>query len=427
MDDFNQNQEQYIKERMKQRPLNRKKLMRRTIVTALMAVIFGVLACFTFLVLEPVFTNLLYPEDEPTVVVIPEDEEEIKPEDMLLDDEDSPEVTAPVQEKEDVSPLELYKNAMGDAKVLANDVMKSMVKVIGESQDKDWFDDSYTNENVTTGLFIANNGRELLFLTETGKLNNSEDINVIFADGKKAVATIKQMDVNTDLCIIAVETGSVSKDSLDKLKPAVVANSINAASIMTPVIVVGYIYGNGETYVLGNITSNTEQISLTDSNYRIINTDIYGSSQATGVMVNLKGEVVGIVNRSLMNNEAPYMISAFGISDLKDTIERMSNGKSNPLLGVTGIDVSDEAHEEKGVPYGAYVTGIVMNSPAMKAGIQSGDIIVKMDDTEIIKYAQLTDLLMSREPESEVVLTIMRQAHDEYRDIEINIVLGENK
>ena len=69
MEDFDKSQNyEMIKERMKERPINRKKLIRRTVITVSMAIIFGVFACFTFLVLEPVFSNFLYPEPEPEEV-----------------------------------------------------------------------------------------------------------------------------------------------------------------------------------------------------------------------------------------------------------------------------------------------------------------------------------------------------------------------
>ena len=87
MEEIN-NQEEYelIRERIKTRPINRKKLIRRTVITAAMAVIFGVLACITFLVLEPVFSNMLTPEEEPVAneVKIPIEEEEILPEDIAF-------------------------------------------------------------------------------------------------------------------------------------------------------------------------------------------------------------------------------------------------------------------------------------------------------------------------------------------------------
>ena len=77
-----------IKEKIKAKPLNKKKLLRRTIITASMAVIFGLIACFTFLILEPLFSNLLYPQEEQEPITFPEEEEEILPEDLLTDEDE---------------------------------------------------------------------------------------------------------------------------------------------------------------------------------------------------------------------------------------------------------------------------------------------------------------------------------------------------
>ena len=75
----------FMIEKIKERPVNKKKLLRRTLITVSMAVIFGLVACFTFLVLEPVISNWLYPEEEPQVVVFPEDQDEMSPEQMLAE------------------------------------------------------------------------------------------------------------------------------------------------------------------------------------------------------------------------------------------------------------------------------------------------------------------------------------------------------
>ena len=58
------NQDNFMIEKIKQRPINKPRLIRRTLITVSMAVIFGLIACFTFLVLEPVISNWLYPEEE---------------------------------------------------------------------------------------------------------------------------------------------------------------------------------------------------------------------------------------------------------------------------------------------------------------------------------------------------------------------------
>ena len=147
----------FMKETIKQRPLNRKKLLRRTIITASMAVIFGLIACVTFLLLEPVISNRLYPEEEPQTVVFVEEtrEDEILPEDMLTEDrladeaESSPEPTAPAaledsQIEQVLSEMELgvedYLSLSGAVRDVAKTAENSMVKVVGITSDRDWFD-----------------------------------------------------------------------------------------------------------------------------------------------------------------------------------------------------------------------------------------------------------------------------------------------
>ena len=86
----------FITETIKQRPINKKKLLRQTLITAAMAVVFSLVACLTFLLLEPVISNWLYPEEEPEPIEFPEETEEMLPEDMIVDDSQmQPEPTQP--------------------------------------------------------------------------------------------------------------------------------------------------------------------------------------------------------------------------------------------------------------------------------------------------------------------------------------------
>ena len=135
----NQDRTDFLRETIKQRPLNRKKLIRKTIITAAMAVIFGLVACLTFLLLEPVISNRLYPEEKPSTVVLVEEKEseEILPEDMIADDSEmSPEPVTPVLEDEQIAQL-LSEMKLGVEdyilKPVAPDEFKNtMLKVISE-------------------------------------------------------------------------------------------------------------------------------------------------------------------------------------------------------------------------------------------------------------------------------------------------------
>ena len=105
----------------------------------------------------------------------------------------------------------------------------------------------------------------------------------------------------------------------------------------------------------------------------------------------------------------------------------MSNGQQAAYLGINGTNVTREANTSLGVPYGAYVTGIIMDSPAMKAGIQSGDIIVGINDVTIESFLQYMDVLGACKPEETINVVIKRQGSEEYREITIPIILGKLK
>ena len=80
---------------------------------------------------------------------------------------------------------------------------------------------------------------------------------------------------------------------------------------------------------------------------------------------------------------------SYVIPELKKRIEQSSNGKEIPLLGIKGIEVVAEAKEQQGVPAGAYITSIKWDSPAMTAGLQPGDRIVKIDGEAVTDPASV--------------------------------------
>ena len=425
----NQQKEEYeiIRERIKTRPINQKKLFRRTLITAAMAVIFGVLACITFLVLEPIFSNLLTPQDEPAAkdIEIPLDKEETLPKDMLLEDE--VETAAPIiirEEAETIPALDSYSNLYGELYNLSREVRKSVVTVTGVNQNVDWFDNEYERKGVTSGLIVANNGVELLILTDYAVIDDSENIKVTFFNDITVEGTIKETDKNTGLAVVAIANENLPSVLLDEALIANLGNSRTNRLLAAPVIAVGHPLGKVDSVEYGMITSKSNTMNRIDNNYEILTTDMYGDEDSNGVIFNLSGEVVGIIYQRGPAAAGRSTISLLGISDIKKTIERMSNGKVRAYLGVTGTDVTMEAIN-KGVPAGAYVTGIEMDSPAMMAGIQSGDVIVKVDGYDITTFAVLTEAIVAHAPEEEAEITIRRMNGEEYTDVTIKVQLME--
>ena len=210
---------EFIKEKVKERPLNRRKLFKKTLLTASMAAIFGLIACVTFLVLEPVFSNLLYPEEEPQQVELKEEniEDEMRPEDMILEEETETETTTELQTVVEKVALEigdyqkLYRNMYTVAKTFAD---HSMVTVTGVVSDVDWFDNTYENQGQTAGLIVADNGKELLILVDDAAISQAEELEVSFYSGRSVSASLKGKDKETGLAILSVALEDISDDKM---------------------------------------------------------------------------------------------------------------------------------------------------------------------------------------------------------------------
>lgn len=432
----NRNQEtDFMKETIKQRPLNRKKLIRRTLITAAMAVIFGTVACLTFLVLEPVISNRLYPEEEPSIVVLTEEtqEDEILPEDMIVDESqmNAEPTQPPALEDEQIAQVlsemklgvEDYNSLYSALSDVAKEVQKSMVTVVGITSDVDWFNNVYESEGAVSGVIVADNGKELLILTSYQDIKDAEILKIRFYDDMEYEAVLKKRDLNTGLVILSVAKESIESTTLQIAKPASLGSSAASNLAGNPVIAIGQPMGVRDSLCYGFITSSGSSIDLPDSKYKWISTDIYGSTNATGVLTNLKGQIVGIIDTAHNNSDTKNLIGALGITDLKKIIECMSNDKDVPYLGVHGADVTSEINEELGVPYGAYIMEIDMDSPAMEAGIQSGDVIIGFGDTQISNYQELINCIIDSMPPQETVsVKLLRQGPDEYTEMKLDVV-----
>ena len=432
----NQNNTDFLKETIKQRPLNKRKLVRRTLITAAMADIFGMVACFTFLLLEPVISNRLYPEEEPEAIVFEEEteENEILPEDMIADESQmQPEETEPPALEDEqiaqvLSEMQLgtndYLTLFNEMNKVAKEVQKSIVTVVGVTSDVTWLDNEYENEGVVSGVVVADNGKELLILANIRSIKDAEILKVAFSDGSEYEAEMKKKDNNTGFAIISIQKSIVKESTVAIAKPVALGSSAGSSLVGIPVIAIGRPVGTEGSLCYGNITSTGNSITLPDSNYKYLTTDIYGSTSASGIIINLKGQIVGIIDTSYNASDMKNMISAVGITELKKVVESLSNNKDIAYFGVYGVDVTKEANEEMGVPFGAYILEIDMDAPAMNAGIQSGDIIVRIGEKEITNYAALVETLLTFKPEETVTVGLMRQGPEGYIEMEVEAVLS---
>lgn len=427
-----------IREKMKERPLNKRRLLRRTLLTALMAVVFGTVACLTFLLLEPIISNRLYPEEPPEIIEFNEEAtEEILPEDMFADDSEMQSETqepAVLEDEQIERVLAAFKLDIDDYLSMNNallevakEAQRSMVTVVGVSSDVDWFNNTYESESTTSGVIIDDKNKELLILVNINSIAQAETIRVIFCDGSQHEATIRQQDKTTGLAVLSVSQEGIKITTMEAIKIMQFGSSEGSSLMGIPIIALGRPVSNADSIAYGMVTSVAGQVNLVDARYKLLTTDIYGSSGATGILINIRGRMIGLIDNNYNSSDTKNLISAIGISDLRKLIEKMSNNNDIAYFGIYSMDVTQQANEEAGVPFGAYITEIDLDSPAMDAGIQSGDVIIKVNDVEILQNKELADVLMDSLPEQILRITLMRQSPEGYSAMTLNVTLRERE
>ena len=426
----------FMQEQIKKRPINKRKLIKRTFTTGALAIMFGVIASLVFILLEPTLTKLVSPKEEkPTIslpdTTLPEEVNEVLPEDMIqdqqeLDEKDKPaEPTLPIMSSIQKTDLEIedYQKLYGKLSSLAEDTKRGMVTVTGSSSDVDWFSNVYEKKSSVSGIMVADNGTDVFIVTNYSYLSTAEEIDVTFPTGEVIQATPIAHDKATNIMILSIPVSYVPKDEEGEITYATLGNSNVGNHLGDVVLAIGDPMGYSDSLGYGIITSLGTPINTTDHNYKLITTDIYGSKNAEGYLINTKGQVIGIINQKYNNNDLGNQISAIGISELKHLIEDLSNDVERTFLGITMVEITPQAIEN-GIPEGAFVRKVELDSPAMEVGIAAGDIIVALDGSKMGSAAEVEERLRKYKPEDEVPLTLLRSAGEEYKEINVTVKLG---
>ena len=460
----------FMQEKIKARPVNHRKILRRTLGTAGLAVLFGGVACLVFLVMEPVISRLLYPdENKVQEVTFSEDgqtmdsaagssleTEEINPADMIQNDSDlaSSAASAAAEkaaaeaarkaaaEAVDASGENLdqeigqiidsraytaadYQKIYGMLNDTAAKASKSVAVVTRITADSTWYGEEYENSGKAPGLIVAEHDEQILILCEDQAVQGADEITVTFPDGTLMKGKTVGIDTVSGYAVVGVDGTKISDSARQNFAIAELGSSKQSNLTGTPVIALGAPAGTVGSVSYGIVTSTSTSLDVIDASYKLLTTDIYGSSAASGVLINLSGQVLGIIDMDYNGADMKNMISAVGITDMKALIGQLSNGEKPAYLGIHGADVPENVTKEQGVPQGAYVRKVEEGSPAMAAGVISGDVITEFDGTSITTWSELLTKLRSHQPGDDVKLKVQRTGNDGYQEESLQATLQE--
>ena len=250
-------------------------------------------------------------------------------------------------------------------------------------------------------------------LTAQHVIDKAKEIEVRLADSRRFSAQLIAADTQVDLAILKIAS--------DRDLPILVVGNSDKLHVGDLAVVFGYPFGRESSMSLG-VISRPGRTYAESASYEFIQTDAGAYAGGSGgPLLNSKGHVIGMIT---MASERGNMGFATPINVIRKMIPRLLNGEKFAWgwLGVQMVEVSLEQAKTLGlsVPNGVVVSSVLPGQPAARVGLQSRDIILSVNGTQVDSPREVVRMIGGLEAGKVVKLTILRRGHT----LQLSVPLG---
>lgn len=335
-----------------------------------------------------------------------------------------------------------------DVTRVVEQVMPCVVSIFGTYVVEDSFFGyyDYESEGGGSGIIIAESDSELLIVTNNHVVEDTKEMTVQFIDDSVAEARVKGTDPDMDLAVIAVDLDDLDPSTKKQIRVAILGNS-DTLQVGEPAIAIGNALGYGQSVTTGVISAvnrsytdedgplyggNTEDYDPDEVKYLIQTDAAINPGNSGGALLNVNGEVIGINSSKIADYTIEGMGYAIPISTAAPIIEELMTQRTRPAkkdeggayLGVSGMEATEKMLERYDLSDGIYITQVFDDTPAEKAGIRKGDILISIDGEEVADMDELADVLSCYEEGDRVTIQMLKRSNQGYQEDEVKVVLG---
>lgn len=243
---------------------------------------------------------------------------------------------------------------------------------------------------IGTGFLISSDG---YIVTNQHVIDGADKITVQVPSKKnKLTAKVVGQDYELDLAVLKIDgTGY----------PTLTLGNSEKMRVGDGVVAIGEPYGLDHTVTTGVVSAKGRPVTIENRNYKnLIQTDAaINPGNSGGPLLNMSGQVIGI--NTAVNAEAQGIGFAIPINTVSDVLSQLMSGSKvvRPYMGIQMTDINSDVISQLNLPSdtsGVLVVKVLPGTPAEKAGLQEGDIIVKIDDKEMESATDVQTLIESK-------------------------------
>jgi len=256
-----------------------------------------------------------------------------------------------------------------------------------------------------SGVIVSSQG---LILTNNHVIATADSIEVALSDGRKMTATVVGTDPDTDLALIKVDANDL---------PAITFASSDALNVGDVVLAIGNPFGVGQTVTQGIVSALGRSHLGINIYENFIQTDAsINPGNSGGALINTEGNLVGI-NSAIYSRSGGSMGIGFAIpTTLARQVMEQIAAQGNVTRGWIGIEAQDITPElaesfRLNKAQGALIAGVLKHSPADRAGLRSGDILVAIEGKPVTDSGSMLNLIAALQPNQKATLQIVRDGN----------------
>ena len=281
-----------------------------------------------------------------------------------------------------------------------------------------------------SGIIVAQDSKNIYIATNNHVVADASSVSVTFNDKSVYSATVKGTDSDSDLAVVEVPLSKLSADTLSNIKIAALGDS-DKVKVGAQAIAIGNALGYGTSVTVGYISAKDREVSGEDNTMKLLQTDAaINPGNSGGALVDSSGAVIGINSSKYADTSVEGMGFAIPINTaipiINDIVKAQTVSEDEQAyLGIKGTNVTSEYAQYYNLPEGIYVSSVTSGSPADKAGIKKGDVIVKYKGKDVTTMDGLQEKMALCKAGDKAEITVKRADNGEYKSITCNVTLGK--
>lgn len=281
-----------------------------------------------------------------------------------------------------------------------------------------------------SGIIVAQDSKNIYIATNNHVVADASSVSVTFNDKSVYSATVKGTDSDSDLAVVEVPLSKLSADTLSNIKVATLGDS-DKVKVGAQAIAIGNALGYGTSVTVGYISAKDREVSGEDNTMKLLQTDAaINPGNSGGALVDSSGAVIGINSSKYADTSVEGMGFAIPINTaipiINDIVKAQTVSEDEQAyLGIKGTNVTSEYAQYYNLPEGIYVSSVTSGSPADKAGIKKGDVIVKYKGKDVTTMDGLQEKMALCKAGDKAEITVKRADNGEYKSVTCSVTLGK--